>query len=184
MKKNTALKDKKNMETFINKNSSLLDLKKVTVHTRETNNKGIGVFASRNIPSGNFVLKMHGDIVDLEKVWDHARFLQVADRLFLGPSGLADDYVNHSCEPNCGIINFNDQYILRSIRHIEMGEEITFDYSTWMNNDYWKMECRCGSLNCRKLILDFGYLNMALQDRYIEMNIVPQYVLNSLMKRN
>jgi len=172
------------METFINKNSSLLNLKDFTVHTRETENKGTGVFASRNIPAGDAVLKMHGDIVDLEKVWDHAIFLQVADRQFLGPSGFADDYINHSCEPTGGIVQLNDELILKAVRDIEMGEEITFDYSTWMNNDYWTMECRCDSINCRKLILDFAYLDVKLQFKYINMDIVPGFVIKSLMNKN
>ena len=172
------------METLINKNSSLPNLKDFTVHTRETENKGTGVFASRNIPAGGAVLKIYGDIVDLEKVWDHARFLQVSDRQFLGPSGLADDYVNHSCEPNCGIVKLNEEFILKAIRDIDMGEEITFDYSTWMNNDYWSMTCRCDSINCRKLILDFAYLDTKLQLKYIEMNIVPVFVIKSLMNKN
>lgn len=173
------------METFINKNSSFPNMNDLTtVHTSETDNKGTGVFASMNIPEGGAVLKMHGDIVDLEKVWDHARFLQVDDRLFLGPSGLADDYINHSCDPNCGIVQVNDEFIIKALRNIEIGEEITFDYSTWMNNDYWTMECRCSSINCRKLVLDFAYLDTKLQDRYIEMDIVPKFVIQSLMNKN
>jgi uncharacterized protein len=172
------------MEAFINKNSSLINPNNLIVHTRETDKKGIGVFASKNIYAGNTVLKMYGDIVDLEKVWDHARFLQVSDSQFLGPSGLADDYINHSCEPNCGIIHSNEEYILTALRDIEIGEEITFDYSTWMNNDYWKMECRCESINCRNLILDFAYLDIKLQNKYIKMEVVPNYVINSLMNRN
>lgn len=173
------------METFINKNSSLLRINDLTtVHTRETENKGKGVFASRNVPAGGAVLKMHGDIVDLEKVWDHARFLQVGDRQFLGPSGLADDYVNHSCDPNCGIVQINNEFIIKAVRVIEIGEEITFDYSIWMNNDYWTMECRCGSINCRKLVLDFAYLDIKLQDKYIEMEIVPEFIIKGLMNKN
>ncbi len=172
------------METFINNNSSSINPNEFPVYTMETKKKGTGVFASSNIRKGSAVLKMYGDIVDLEKVWDHARFLQVADRLFLGPSGLADDYVNHSCEPNCGIIQVNDEYIMKAVKDIEMGQEITFDYSTWMNNDYWKMECRCDSANCRKLILDFAYLDVDLQDIYIKMEIVPNFVIKSLLNGN
>ena len=53
--------------------------------------------------------------------------------------------LNHSCEPNVGIVG---QIVFRAMRDIMPGEELTFDYATGDDDD-WKMECRCGAADCR-----------------------------------
>ena len=65
------------------------------------------------------------------------------------------DFVNHSCNPNCGI---KEQISLIAFRNIEFGEEITFDYGTILYSDSgdapYELECTCGHKNCRKKISD------------------------------
>jgi len=46
-----------------------------------------------------------------------------------------------------------------------------------MAEDYWEMDCRCGAKNCRGKIRDFKYLPRDLQERYINLGIVPDFVL-------
>lgn len=71
-------------------------------------------------------------------------------------------YLNHSCEPNAGIKNNRH---LVAMRPIKKGEEIVFDYA--MNNiDGWKMECECGSKNCRKVVLTFDALDNETKEKY------------------
>lgn len=65
-------------------------------------------------------------------------------------------YINHSCDPNCYVkmrsIRVKDVYALRGIRR---GEELTTDYTATSvdqftrDNDWWAMDCNCGSENCR-----------------------------------
>ncbi|MCX6814076.1 MAG: SET domain-containing protein-lysine N-methyltransferase [Candidatus Aenigmarchaeota archaeon] len=69
-------------------------------------------------------------------------------------------YVNHSCNPNTGV---KDDRELFAIKNIKADEQITFDYSTVMDEDDWEMDCKCGSRNCRKRIRDFKYLPKSLQ---------------------
>ncbi len=76
----------------------------------------------------------------------------------MGPSGKLDDYINHSCNPNSGLIIKNEKVNLIAIKNIKNGKEITYDYSTTINEDNWKMRCNCGSKICRKIIKDFKYL--------------------------
>jgi len=38
----------------------------------------------------------------------------------------AGDLVNHSCDPNCGLVG---AVLVVAMRDIEPGEEITFDYA-------------------------------------------------------
>lgn len=62
-----------------------------------------------------------------------------------------DDYVNHSCNPNIGLISEN---VLVAINTIEIDEELTADYCTWLDDDSYVMKrtCNCGGSNCRSTI--------------------------------
>lgn len=68
-------------------------------------------------------------------------------------------------------------------KNFKAGEEITWDYSTTMDEDKWEMDCVCQSKNCRKRIKDFKYLPKEIQQKYIKLGIVPDYILENL-KRN
>lgn len=100
----------------------------------------------------------------------------------MGPSGKLDDYVNHSCDPNSGLVINNINVILIAIRNIKKLEEITWDYSTTIDEDEWEMDCNCRSNICRGRIGDFKYLPEDIQRRYIKLGIVPNYILESLKK--
>lgn len=144
---------------------------------QNTDGKGQGVFTLAHYEVGEKVLSFKGNIVDLDEVDDHGKYLQVGKRHFLGSSGEADDFINHSCEPNCGVTMRHGKILLISIREIQPKEELTFDYSTWMAYDYWEMDCICGNTHCRKKIKDFKYLPGELRQKYIDLNVVPDYVL-------
>ncbi len=79
----------------------------------------------------------------------------------------ADDmYLNHSCEPN---IWLTDEVTFAARRDIELGEQITADYSTWSIDDGWVMDepCSCGSALCRHQITGKDWMLPELQERYI-----------------
>lgn len=86
------------------------------------------------------------------------RYIQVGKDKYLGPSGDYDDFFNHSCNPNSGIKIKGNRVILIAIKNIKKGKEITWDYSTTMDEDEWEMCCMCKIKNCRKIIRDFKYL--------------------------
>ena len=58
---------------------------------------------------------------------------------------------NHSCNPNAGMRKTSEIFALRDIRR---GEQITYDYSMTVAPTVWKMDCQCGSQNCRKTLGD------------------------------
>lgn len=78
--------------------------------------------------------------------------LQVDDNLFFAATNkreLEDAcFINHSCNPNCGI---KDKLKVVAMRKIKKGEEITFDYAMSETSDY-KMKCNCKQKNCREII--------------------------------
>ena len=146
---------------------------------------GKGVFTTQDIYNGNEVLKFKGSIVgsdELPAPYSEANdyYLQIGDGIFLGPSGDIDDYVNHSCCPNAGVIFDSEGIKLVAVTSIPAGTEITFDYSTTMDNCRYEMNCGCLSRNCRHKIKNFVELAAEIQAQYIQLGIIPDYILQKL----
>ena len=94
---------------------------------------GLGVFALRAIEPGRRLLRFSGPIIDKEAL-DAAlacasvdSYLQVAPGSYMGPSGGMDDFVNHSCDPNCGLQFLRSGIFLVALRPIGPHEEISFE---------------------------------------------------------
>ena len=147
--------------------------------------KGKSVFADKDFMSGEFICEFTGKICTKEEYVrlhdpDNNHFLQSDDDRFMGPSNQADDLVNHSCNPSCGLEFMDGRIRLRAIREIKKGDELTFDYSTTMDEDCWEMSCLCGDENCRKVIRDFKHLPPELQAGYMALGIVPPYIAKKI----
>ncbi len=52
------------------------------------------------------------------------------------------------------------------MRPIESGEEITFEYEMTEDSLWWRMECRCGTPSCRKLIESYRNMPAEIKARY------------------
>ena len=140
---------------------------------------GLGVFAVKDIPAGQPILKFRGPNINFAQNFAKgekmANPLQIDHDLYidLEPPGL---YINHSCNPNTGI--FQDR-ILIALQHIAAGEEIFYDYSTTMDEDCWTMKCLCNSHNCRGVVTDFKYLPLNTQEHYLKLGIVQDFIVRS-----
>jgi uncharacterized protein len=140
---------------------------------------GRGVFATELIPAGRKIMDFTGPFLRYAQTTPQTYALQIAPDLYIGASGGPDDCVNHSCEPNAGMIIDGTNVQLIAIRDIQAGEEIFFDYSTTMDEDDFEMACHCGSPHCRKTIRDGKHLPEEVWRRYVAMGIVPEYVRKS-----
>lgn len=146
--------------------------------------KGIGIFATEDFDEGERLFEFDGPIVGWDSLDDGEheieRFVQIGESAFMGPSGGLDDFVNHSCDPNCALVL--DPAHLMALRPISAGEEITFDYSTTSTETVsdWNMVCKCGSEKCRHIISGFHTVPKEVRDKYVEMGIVPEYVVNAI----
>src|SRR5512137_2250210 len=87
------------------------------------------------------------------------------DDLFLASTPPFDpaDYVNHSCDPNCGIVG---SVLLVTMRDVEAGEELCFDYAMTDTDDYDEFPCECGTVSCRGVITGADWKLPELQSRY------------------
>ena len=145
--------------------------------------QGKGVFATRLYQIQEVVLVFGGDKTPKTQITDYTHYLQVAPDMFLGPSGSYDDYVNHSCDPNCAVVVDDGCYVLKAIKPIAPGEQLSFDYGTIMLNEPTTFICACGARNCRKTIGNFFSLPQDLQQQYLESGMVPlltQYTRDQL----
>lgn len=131
---------------------------------------GYGLFARETIQEGELLVMWGGQIVTGEQlktlpVEQQVHGIQVEDDLYQVPLTEGDpaDYVNHSCNPNCGM---NGPISLVSMRAIAVGEEICFDYAMSDSSDYDEFECHCNSAHCRKKVTGEDWLLPELQQRY------------------
>lgn len=141
-----------------------MDNPKVSV--RRTRKYGKGVFAKMPIRKGEVVAIFDGPIFDddfngwTKDLQNHA--IQIGPGLWRDSKGLAR-WINHSCEPNCGIKGLVK---VVAMRRIEAGEQITWDYEMTEKSDWWRMRCRCGTESCRRWIGNYANMPQAVRRRY------------------
>jgi hypothetical protein len=137
---------------------------------RNAGRKGDGVFAIAPIERGGTVAAFGGRALhrdEFARLDAHQRThaIQIDDDLFLATPPELDpaDYINHSCEPNCGLLG---NVLVVAMRDIEVGEEICFDYAMCDADDYDEFVCECGTASCRRLVTGADWMRPELQERY------------------
>src|SRR4051812_40639227 len=116
---------------------------------------GRGVFATEPIPAGTVLMQFTGPLLRYDQTTPQTLALQIGPDQYIGESGGADDCVNHCCDPNAGLIIRGTDVRLIALRDIPADEQVTFDYSTTMDEDDFEFDCLCGSSICRGRIRDF-----------------------------
>lgn len=143
---------------------------------------GQGTFTTVKIPADTMITEMPGPVVlekDIPSTADSSIYLQIGPNTFMGPSGQGTpEYLNHSCDPNCKMHVVGNRAFLWSLYVIPAGAELTFDYSTTSTDtpETWKMNCKCGSYKCRKVISGYTTLDQALLNNYKSRDMLPMYI--------
>jgi hypothetical protein len=153
---------------------------------RISNISGNGCFATKKIFPGEFIFTLKGEIKESTPDVSNlcAGFgisgddpLQIGDALFL-ICNLQAKTINHSCNPNAGLRIRSDLY---AIREINIGDEITYDYSTTSGiNDKWTMKCGCHSEACRGMVGNALTLPLVTLTKYSSLNVLPDFIRNQL----
>jgi hypothetical protein len=133
------------------------------------NGSGNGIFAQQPINKGELVAVFGGVIyewdtfVNLPEI-ERSLCIQVEENFFLVPRPIgAGDYVNHSCNPNAGLLG---QVVLVAMRDIHPGEEVCFDYAMCDTRPYDEFNCLCGASTCRGSVTGNDWQLPELQHRY------------------
>ena len=130
---------------------------------------GRGMFASRRIPRGTRVIEYVGERVTKAEAL-HREELRKR-RLRLGGDGNiytfemtrrhdidgrvswnTARFINHSCDPNCESQIVRGRVWIVTLRDIEPGEELTYDYC-YDYDHYEEHPCRCGARDCAGYIV-------------------------------
>ena len=102
------------------------------VSARSAGAKGNGLYAVQPFPAGDTVVAFGGFAIDrtaLDQLPADRRMHSIQMTTTSSssvPTLRSRRLVNHSCDPNCGLVG---AVILVAMRDIEPGEEITFDYA-------------------------------------------------------
>lgn len=125
----------------------------------EPHGDGRAVVAVAPIAAGERLIALAHVFVDLP----HKYTIQLDDHRHQAGTGEADDFLNHSCEPNAAFRW--DALELVAIRPIDAGALITFDYliSEWDMRAPFR--CECGAPGCRGEIRGFRYLDAAAREQ-------------------
>jgi len=133
---------------------------------RRTRTRGKGVFAAADIRRGEVIAAFDGPVYDdsfeawTDDLLHHA--IQFDTAKWRDSVGIAR-LINHSCAPNCGI---KKRFQIVAMRPIARGEEITWDYEMTERSWWWRMKCRCGSAECRKVIGSYSRMPARVRRRY------------------
>ena len=147
---------------------------------------GCGLVAIRNLRRGALVVEITGKIVTSDEVWEYwkkdpqlgANCFRYDDDHYIDPDGTLGQYANHSCSPNSAGFRVGRKLLIKAIRPILAGEEVTHDYSTFLGaDDVWTMPCNCGEADCRKRVRNVAKLPLATLRRYRRLGIVPDFIM-------
>lgn len=117
------------------------------------------VHTSDNIPAHTIILNLKGKIMSTPNVYS----IQLGAKKHLNKGNSIDDYLNHSCEPNCAMDIH--KMALVSIQNINAGDELTINYCATEEKLANPFICLCGSLHCYGVIKGFDYLNRKQKKR-------------------
>lgn len=173
---------------FINKNKISLGIANNKTELRKINDDiGYGRFACDNIKKDEAVFRAgclwltHEEKINFDKDY----FLAIENAYWF-QGGLTPDLNgthNHSCDPNC----YFEDYSIRALRDIKKDEQLTIDYSSFINHNYVILnKCSCGALNCREVITGKDWLIYDLPSKYsfkVSSEILRHY-LNILKASN
>ena len=132
--------------------------------------QGLGAFATRRIPSGTRLIEYTGERLTPEQA--DARYPDTADErhhtyLFAIDDDVVIDaavggndarFINHSCDPNCDAVIDDGRIWIETIREVEPGEELAYDYAYVLEERHTpsakrRYPCTCGAAHCRGTIL-------------------------------
>ena len=125
-----------------------------------------GLSAATNIKKGQKIIQYKGKKVSLNKVETNSKYDNEKEIYLFNLNKRYDldgDFkyntarlINHSCNPNCEVLEDNKKLWIFAIRDIKKNEELTYDYGFSFDKDYKQYVCKCGSKNCVGYIVREG----------------------------
>ena len=115
---------------------------------------GLGLFATTAIKRGAFIVEYSGPRIPTREAKARERssgaryMFEINSRWTVdgSPRSNIGRYANHSCQPNAESAIWKGKVILRAIKAIALGEEITYDYGP----EYFELFIKPNGCRCAK----------------------------------
>ena len=137
---------------------------------RHSSIQGRGAFATRAIPAGTRLVEYAGKRLTPEQAdarypelsgeRHHTYLFAIDDEVVIDAAVDGNDarFINHSCAPNCDAVVEDGRIWIDTIRDVEAGEELAYDYAYVLEERHSpaakrRYPCRCGAQTCRGTIL-------------------------------
>lgn len=131
---------------------------------------GLGAFATRPIPAGTRLIEYAGARITPREADErypdrpgephHTELFAIDDDIVIDAAVDGNDarFINHSCDPNCDAIVEDGRIWIETIRDVQAGEELAYDYAFTLPERHTpaakrRYPCHCGSAGCRGTIL-------------------------------
>jgi hypothetical protein len=131
------------------------------------------LFAVDDIDAGEIVAVKGGSVMSFSRFKEIEHLvspteIQIEDDLVIASEREEDVEsnilcLNHSCSPNVGV---RGQITFVALRCIPVGHELTIDYAMIDGDPNERMDCECGSVECRGVVTGSDWQREDLQRRY------------------
>jgi hypothetical protein len=146
------------------------------VEIRSANDRGLGIYASRNFSKGEQVIlakalriKNKPGSHTIQTGWGEHAFMDLPAR-----------FLNHSCDPNMTLLPNNEgAYDFIALKTVKGDDELNFDYETSEYDMDAKLECLCESARCRQHLRGFRYRKQYILEIYGGNNVAPYLLLKN-----
>jgi hypothetical protein len=132
--------------------------------------QGLGAFAIARIPKGTRLIEYTGQRLtpeqadarypDDDRERHHTYLFAIDDDVVIDAAVNGNDarFINHSCDPNCDAVIEEGRIWIETIRDVEAGEELAYDYAYVLEERHSpaakrRFPCHCGAPGCRGTIL-------------------------------
>ena len=132
--------------------------------------QGLGVFATARIAAGVRLIEYAGERLtpaqaderypDVEGERHHTFLFAIDDDIVIDAAVGGNDarLINHSCDPNCDAVIDDGRIWIETIRVVESGVELAYDYAYVLDERHSpaakrRFPCHCGATTCRGTIL-------------------------------
>lgn len=132
--------------------------------------QGQGAFATHRIPEGTRLIEYAGELLtpaeadarypDAPGERHHTFLFAIDDDIVIDAAVGGNDarWINHSCAPNCDAVVDAKRIWIETLRDIEVGEELAYDYAYELEERHTaaakrRFPCHCGARQCRGTML-------------------------------
>ena len=119
---------------------------------------GLGLFATEPIKKGTYIAEYTGPLMtnkDCDEQRENKYWFEVNAHWTIdgSPRSNIARYFNHSCRPNADPMIRDRRVRIKTIKNIEPGDEITYDYGKDYFNSYLKpIGCKCAACENKRKI--------------------------------